>query len=187
MGIRRFIETAAAQYGIDLTEDEAQRLKKQWLDRWPEMRLWFDFMSRRLGARQTTTIEQYHPRGEPHRVRGMCGYSDGLNTLFQGLVADGVKTALFNLALECYVDVNSPLYGSRPVFVVHDETIVEVPSDRASAAAKRHAEVMRLSLQEWLPDVPVTCSPALTKRLYKGPETVYDANGEVTVWEPPQH
>lgn len=106
------------------------------------------------------------------------------NSYFQGSVADGAKFACFLVAWECYAKPESPLYGCRPVLFLHDEILIEAPEERAHEAAVRLGQVMVEALQCFLPDVPVTASPALMRRWYKGAEAAYDANGRLVPWEP---
>ena len=53
------------------------------------------------------------------RLRARVDYCAARNTPFQGLAADGAKLALFRLTAE----------GYRVVAFVHDEIVVELPSD----------------------------------------------------------
>ncbi len=69
------------------------------------------------------------------------------------------------------------------MLLMYDEIIAEVPSDIAHEAAQRLAEVMREEMQKWLPNVPVTCEPALMRFWTKGAEAVY-VDGRLVPWTP---
>jgi hypothetical protein len=61
---------------------------------------------------------------------------------------------------------------------LHDEFGLEVPDppghpEVAHAAAERLALLMREEMQRWIPDVPVTCGPVLTRRWLKSAKPVY--------------
>jgi DNA polymerase I len=183
MGWERLRESARKGYGVIMTEAEARERKAQWLKRWPEMDLFFKFINQRLGAAGEMDVEQIHPQGKPHRVRGGVGYCDGCNTYFQGRTADGAKEALWRVMSECYVDHGTALYGSRPLIFLYDEIITEVPEDVAHAAAYRQAEIMREAMEMWLPDIPVRCAPALMRRWSKDAEAAFDAGGRLIPWE----
>jgi DNA polymerase-1 len=185
LGPDKFMLMARKNYGAIFTRPEAKRNKQQWLQRWPEMRLYFDLIDRVTGGGRgkNGTVEQLRPGRQPHRVRGKVGYTDGCNTLFQGLIADAASHALWNVSRECYVDETSPLFGSRPVIFLYDEIIAEVPIDRAHAAAHRLRDVMVSSAREWIPDVPVTASPALMTNWHKSAEPVY-VDGKLVPWQP---
>ena len=129
------------------------------------------------------------------RVRGGASFCAAANGFFQGLAADGAKEALWLVAKECYLagagpdGKDSPLYGCRPVFFVHDEILCEVPErawgrTRTSAAAERLAKVMVEAMTErWITDVPVNAVPTITRRLLKGAEQVR-INGELVPCKP---
>lgn len=173
MGVDTMIKSARKSYGVILTHEKAREGRQTWLNRWPEMKLYFDYVSRLVGL-GGAQIMQLRPGGLPHRKRGNVGYCDGCNGFFQGLTADGAKHALWCVTQEAYTDETSPLYqaAARPVVFLYDEIITELLEESASAAAWRQAEVMRMAMQVWLPDVPVTCAPALMNRWSKKAETV---------------
>jgi hypothetical protein len=70
-------------------------------------------------------------------------------------------------------DERSPLYGSRPVFFLHDEIGLEVPEHCAEQAARRLEKVMVLAMAEVIPDIPAQAEPVLGRRWYKGQEPVF--------------
>ena len=84
---------------------------------------------------------------------------------------------------EMYLDTLSPLYGSRLVNFSHDETIIEIPEERAHEAAMRQAEVMIQQMRTVVPDVLVKAEPALMRNWWKNAEAVYE-NGKLVPWEP---
>lgn len=184
LGIEKFVFLARKNYGVTMTSREAFEAKQAWFRRWPEMRAYFDHINQLVGN-GAAQVMQLRPGGGPHRKRGGVGYCDAANGYAQGLTADGAAHALWLVSRECYVDESSPLYGSRPIVFLYDEIIAEVPEARAAQAAARLAEVMIAGMQEWLPDVPVTATPALMRRWYKGAEAVYDSSGNLVPWEPP--
>lgn len=82
----------------------------------------------------------------------------------------------------------SPLHGSRTVAFIHDEILSELPNDLVlrTKAANRQAEVMRLTMAEFMPNVPAVCEPALMLKWDKDCETVFDENGVLQIWERPE-
>ena len=183
LGARKFV-SYAHDSGIDIDEDEAKSLREAWFMRWPEMKDYFAAINLLCGGKggfgSSGTILQY--RSE--RIRGDVRYTACCNGFFQSSVADGAKFACFLVAWECYAKPTSPLYGCRPVLFMHDEILIEAPEGRAHEAAVRLGEVMVEALECFLPDVPVTASPALMRRWYKGAEAVFDVNGRLVPWEP---
>ncbi len=179
MGVDKLIESARKGYDVIFTESEAHERRQQWRKKWPEARLYLSRISELVGD-GTADIIQFRS----NRKRGGCGYSDAANSYFQGLTADGAKHALWLVTKECYLEPESPLYGSRPVGFLYDEILAEVPIERAHEAATRLAEVMVAGMQAWLPDVPVTAAPALMTRWTKGAEAAYSPEGRLVAWEP---
>lgn len=184
MGPDSLIDSARKGYGVHFTHAEAKERIHQWKQRWPEMKRYFEFITR-ITRKGDGDIEQMRPGGVPHRRRGGVKFSEAANTLFQGLTADAAKHALTQVMRECYVDMGTPLFGSRVVAFLYDEIIIEAPLDIAHEAAFRLSKVMCEAAQEWIPDVPITATPALMTRWLKGAEAVYDENGRLVPWEPP--
>ena len=173
LGVVSFRVFAWHQYGVRFTEAEALAARETWRARWPEV----GELQRLVGAaidRVTDTCNVVQPRSG--RLRGRCKYTEACNTFFQGLAADGAKRALYR--------VWSELPGVYPVAFLHDEILAEVPEETAATAAEDLARVMVEAMTEVVPDVPITASPALMRRWYKGAETVRDARGVLVPWEP---
>lgn len=154
--------------------EEASNLRAFYLRQWPEMPNYFKWVQA-----EGDTVEQFVSR----RVRGGCSGPAAANTRFQGLAADGAKAALVKMTEEMYLDSSSPLYGSRLMVFAHDETIVEMPEDRAHEAAFRQAEIMVSEMRRFVPDVKVKAEPALMRHWSKSVTTKYDANGRLIPWE----
>ncbi len=169
----------AKQYGVNLTEEQARHeIIPAWHETWPEMREYFEWINAQLQD-GIGSIQQYVSK----RVRGYIPYTVMCNSYFQGLAADAAKSALLPLARECYIEEDSPLFGSRPVLFIHDEVIAEIPEDMASEAGPRMAEIMVENFNRYVPDCPVTASPALMYRWSKEAEPVYDKEGNLQVWK----
>lgn len=187
MAPKTFVEYAAG-YGATISESQAQKLYDAWLIAWPEMKLYFQRIQSLTGVGDGRVTQV-----RSGRVRGGVSFCSCANGFFQGLAADGAKEALYAVAKEAYTDRDSALYGSRPVIFLHDEIIAEVPEARASDAADRLGQVMRDSMQKWIPDVPITCSPVLMRRWWKGAEGLRvdgklvpvrpEKDGENVVWK----
>lgn len=111
-------------------------------------------------------------------------YTQACNSPFQGLVADFAKDALVRIQEAAWTDRRSPLYGSRPIFFVHDEVISEVPEECAHEAAYEQARIMAETAEEYTPDVPMIVEPALMRRWYKDADPVIGPDGRLVPWEP---
>lgn len=178
LGAVAFVKYANGM-GYDLTDYQAKKLRDAWFQQWPEMRPYFE--------RAAVIADKYGPKKVVQmgsgRIRGGVTFTQAANSMFQGLVADGAKHALFNVVYESYVDQNTALFGCYPMCFVHDEILVEVPVDKAAAAAERLSRVMNEGLQQWLPDVPVTSEAHLMLRWEKDAEPVFDSSGRLVPWQ----
>lgn len=159
-----------------------RELDAAWLNAWPEQQQLF------RNASAMTANEQLVEAVVPvsNRVRAGCGYTQWLNTPFQGLGGDLAKDATWRVSREMYTDPSSPLWGSRLVLMVHDELIAEMPEDRAPEAADRMAQIMRETAIEWLPDLApsIEAEPAISRILSKDMAMVRDESGRLQIWEP---
>ncbi|AKF85847.1 DNA polymerase I [Myxococcus fulvus 124B02] len=164
----------------------AKELDTKWLNAWPEQReLQHQAKSRTYGGGFADVMIP-----SANILRGACGYTQILNTPFQGLGAVGCKRAMWRVSREMYVDRSSPLYGSRLVLMVHDELISELRADdsqRLHDAAERKVELMRQAMREVTPDLApsIEAEPALSRVMSKDVATVRDSSGRLLVWEPP--
>ena len=125
MGAKKFVITCKKQ-GIHITLEQAERLREAWLSTWVEVRDYFGWASSLTNGGRSASVRHF----DGGHWRGGCGYTQACNTLFQGLVARGAKLAAWALFVACYLTPDSPLYGCRPVLFVHDEFVLECPSDR---------------------------------------------------------
>jgi len=127
-----------AGYGINVSEGRAKELLGRFKESWG-LAAYFRWASDHRGA-VTQTFSG--------RRRGGTGYCQRANTMFQGLIADAAKQALWDVETEkrdswglwCYV---------------HDEIILEVPVAEVDAAANWLVQSMERGASRWIPDVPM--------------------------------
>lgn len=178
LGAESFVDYALS-WGIPTDSETAAEIKRAWLNKWPEMRRYFDRIARAVEA--GSPVEQLFSG----RVRGAPEFCSAANSMFQGLAADGAKEALWQITWKCFMDRKSPLYGSRVILFLHDEFILETPLDLASEAGDALSRIMCASMRKWTPDIPIKAEPRLMRRWYKKAKEVRDANGRLIPWEPP--
>jgi len=178
MGPKGFQAYSKAQYDMDFTIDFCKKLKENWLQNWPEMEEYFDWVRNLCGEAGVATITHFFSC----RRRGLVPYTVACNSFFQGLAADGAKAAMWEVCRRQHTDRGSALWGTRTVNFIHDELIVEVPEDRAHDAAVELQETMIEVFNRWVPDVPVRASAALMRRWSKEAEPVHK-NGKLIPWE----
>lgn len=169
----------AKAVGITLTVEQAYQLEAAFHSEWPEVAPYHNWIRKQMVDGSVDYLQFIS-----NRLRGFCSYTQACNTGFQGLVADAAKAALLPLVRAGYVDTDSRFYGSYPVLFVHDEVIAEVPEDRAHDAAYAMARIMLDATKPYFPDVPMSATPALMRRIYKGAKSVHDKQGRLIPWEP---
>jgi DNA polymerase I-like protein with 3'-5' exonuclease and polymerase domains len=112
------------------------------------------------------------------RIRSHCTYTKARNSPFQGLVADGAKSALYQLVRQ----------GFRVVNFIHDEVIVELPEEGDHLDLARQVEkIMIEEMQKAIPHVSITVDYALMRIWYKSAKAVFDDVEKPTkllLWEP---
>jgi DNA polymerase-1 len=176
LGAKRFIDYARAGYGVEITVAQAYELKEQWMNAFPEVAGYFEYIS--WLTETGTPFKQF----VSNRIRGRVGFTDGCNSGFQGLAADGAKRALIAVTQACYVEPTSPLYASRVVAFIHDEICTEVPIQYAHEAAMEQVRLMEKEMQVVIKDVPIKASPALSTRWLKAAEAKFDKD-RLTAWD----
>lgn len=132
LGIETFIEFSKG-YGLNLTEEDARKMKKAWFSAFPELREYLQDEGRDYTYTRT------------NRKRGQCRYTAQKNTPFQGLAADGAKLALYELD-KANIDV---------VMFVHDEIVCEVPVEKVDSLLPRVEKIMIDSMRQVVPDVKI--------------------------------
>lgn len=192
LGARSFVVYAWKSYGQRFTLEEAEDLKQAWLGRYEEMPAYFRWVKAELD--RGNTIEQF----VSGRIRGIDRVTEGFNTCFQGLTADGAKYATYVLAKAAYTgrapkgappEVRAACeayYGARPVLFLHDEHLDEMPEDAAHYMAPAKGVIMKWAMQRHIPDVACRVKPVLMRRWLKGAKPSYDASGRLIPTEEPK-
>lgn len=159
----------------------AKDLDAGWLKAWPEQAALFRRASQLTNGRRLVTAMI----PVANIARGECGYTQWLNTPFQGLGAAGAKRAMWLVCREMYNDRSSPMWNSKLLLNVHDELISELPEAMASKAGDRKAYIMREALKEFVPDLAksVEAEPALNTTMNKDMATVRNKAGTLLVFD----
>ncbi len=183
LGPATFVEYAAG-YGYAISMERSEFVHSAWRDTWHEARPYFDWVKSHSDG-DTCTLTQF----VSGRVRGGCSVPAASNSFFQGLAADGAKSALLPLWRECMLGrmptgEESPLLGTKPLLFAHDEVIAAVPVDVAHDAAYRMTTIMVDCFNRYTPDVPVHAEPALMTRWHKSAKAVFDGAGRLVPWQP---
>jgi len=173
---RRFVAIAKA-WGVDISLREAAKLKNLWLETWPELSLYFAYISKCEVGNGLYWVKQV--RSE--RLRSNCTYTSACNSYFQGLCADGAKAALYAVT-KAQFDPESPLFGTACLAFIHDEILIEVPEDRVHEAALELARIMETEFNRFTPDCPTRAEATAMRRWTKKAKPVYE-EGRLVPWE----
>jgi len=99
------------------------------------------------------------------RIACRRSYCQARNAPFQGLAADGAKSALYRLYRS----------GYRVVNFIHDEFLIELPEDGDHLLMARDIEgVVIGEMEKMCPDVAIRAQFALMRQWLKDAEAVYD-------------
>jgi DNA polymerase-1 len=144
MGRERFRENARTEYGLDLSDEKAERYRDAFFRAYPGLRAWH----RSVGRTADAAIDTRTLAGR--RRLAVARYTEKLNTPVQGTGADGLK-----LALALLWERRDQAPGAFPVLAVHDEIVVEADEGRADAAAAWLKAAMVDAMAPLIAPVPV--------------------------------
>jgi DNA polymerase I-like protein with 3'-5' exonuclease and polymerase domains len=173
-GLRRY---AKGMYRVILTLDEARALHASWCEEYPDIAGdYLDWVKRLVGDRDYATIEHFDSK----RWRGQVTFCAAANSFFQGMAADALKAALWELARKCYLP-GTALYGCRLVNEIHDEVIIEAPLAQASDAAHETQSTLVTAYNTYTRDVPVHAKPVVMDCWSKKAHAILE-DGVYKVW-----
>lgn len=187
LGADKFVEFAKATYDVVLTKQQVVELKKKWLETFPEVEEYFNWIRDQLPKRDWS--DKLAPRGSfditshrSGRVRGKVGYCDGANNLFQSLTADGAKQALIMIGHAMYCEPESPLFGCRIEAFIYDEMLIEAPEERAHEACLELERLMIIGMNMFVPDVKIKVESEMMYNWSKTAKAVYE-NGRLVPYD----
>ena len=188
--------TSCREQGTSLTPEFADTLRREWIGTFPEMRLHMqaeempatDAMSSYDVPQQEEEDEEEDVKDKRKfkatlingMVRTNCSFCSALNIQFQGLVAYGVKLAMWNLAMHGYLP--------RIVNMVHDELLYLLRPDELDRCIPEVEELMKDGMRKAMPDVRVGVETSVMRHWDKG-ATVFselsrDEQGNLIIEEP---
>jgi DNA polymerase-1 len=147
-----------ADYGIDMTLQEAEQYRRQWFAMWPEIAHWHAELKRQVW------------RGGDMEVRTLLGrrilipkknnpwYGKMANYAVQGTGGDGLKAAL---ALLWERRADCP--DAFPVLAVHDEFVIECSEKKVAEVTAWVRSAMMDGMQPFLDDVPCEIETSVGK------------------------
>lgn len=153
----------AKGWSVIIEPQTAISLRAGWLQQMPEMSEFFAH-NQAISDDSGPKI-QVNPRSGFRR--GGVNYCPACNGNFQTPAAHITKEAMFECCDKAYNDRNSALYGSRPVALIHDELIFEVPIFAGHWAAQEMIRIMVEVMERWTPNVPSSAEATLMDRWSK--------------------
>jgi len=188
LGPATMVGYARSTFGVEMTEEVARNFKYMWLDVYPEMVDYFEWVNGQVDPHNQKGGESLYvyqtPLGMTRRGCSFCAASNGM--CMQSPGAEGFKTAVVQVMQEAYCDPDSVIYGIRPIAAVHDQIIGETTEDESTwhEQVMRVREIMCESMQMVLPDVKMRSDEALLTRVWtKAAEPVY-VDGRLVPWTP---
>jgi DNA polymerase-1 len=144
MGAKSFAVYAKAEYGLDLSLEDAERYRAAFFESYPGLRSWHH----RAGQGRDTPIDTRTLAGR--RRLAVQRFSEKLNTPVQGTGADGMK-----LALALLWERRAEAPGAFPVLAVHDEIVVECDTEQTPAVEQWLQKAMVEAMAPLVAPVPV--------------------------------
>lgn len=196
LGAATMVDFARKTYGVLMTEDDARAFKEMWLEVYPEMVLFFDWVNGQtdpfnVGKMGEDLYVYETPLGMVRRGASFCAAANG--KCMQSPGAEGAKMAMILVSRECYDPSAGPngkpsvLYGCRPIAFVHDQVIGETTTDRElwHAQAMRVRDIMCNAMELVLPDIKMRSDEALLTEVWsKSAVPVRDENNRLIPWRP---
>ncbi len=152
------MEYARFSYGVELTPEEARKLAAKFFKAFPRFAEWHKSI-------RETLAEKGKVEGKTLLGRHFVAQSfqDAANYPIQGTGADMLKLAVDIFAYQCEVQG----LEVKPVNLVHDEIVCEVPEDKAGEVAELLKESMEFAGSLILKKVPVEADVAVSERWVK--------------------
>ena len=144
MGAKGFRDYARTQFGIALSEGEAEAFRAAFFRAYQGLRRWH----RLVGADRSPSVVTRTLAGR--RRLDVARFTERLNSPVQGTGADGLK-----LALGLLWEQREAMPGAFPVLAVHDEIVLEADEPRAKEAAEWLKATMAEAMAPLIAPVPV--------------------------------
>jgi DNA polymerase-1 len=197
LGAATFIAYAKATYGLHLTLETAKQLKELWLETYPEMKQYLDYIGKQIdphhsvetyldddGKTQKRVFYYYDtPRGMHRPKCSFCECANGMG--LQSFSAEGALEALYRVQKATWLaEPGSLLYGVMVIAFIHDEILWESPDDGLLGQRARAIEgIMIEAMAELTPDVKAGAETAAMYRWDKSAKSLWEGD-KLVVWEP---
>lgn len=180
MGAETLVRHARTQ-GERIPLEQAIDLKRNWERTLPDVPAYLRWVKTCYNPR--TDRYDFEIPGSPGIFLAGATIAGCANGHFQGLGAQTMKEAGWQLTKEAWTDRSSVLYGQHIVLFIHDEFIYEIPIDLLHPVMTRSKVVIEKVLTEKIPDVKMSAEPAGMLYWTKEAEAVYNEKGELQLWQ----
>jgi DNA polymerase-1 len=143
LGVKGLQSHAKKEYGLDLSQDEAETYRARFFETYPALKEWHKREGRSHATECRTRL------GRRRLLDNQTPYTHRLNSPVQGDEADGAKQALALLW-----ERREQCPGAFPVLFVHDEIVIEADADQAEAAKAWLLTAMHDGMKDILAPVP---------------------------------
>ena len=199
LGAETMITYAKDTYGVVVDLEMAKLMKDLWLQTYPEMEDYFEYINKQCVDPWNRGYRPSHDGGYDEcdsycyttplgMHRAGCSYCAAANGMgLQSPSAEGATGAVVEVVRRVFDSSrNSELFGEVwPLGFVHDEIILDAPlNSDTHELVMEVSDVMVSAMREITPDVAAGAEPALMYIWDKRAEPVYDQNGRITVWTP---
>lgn len=168
MGWRKYQATTSVKYGVELTDKEAQRYRKDFFTRYPSLTSWHDRQRTQvnIGAKVSSPLGRTRHlatvRSDDEGIKSMAE-RQGINSPVQSLASD--MTLLAMIGIENALNPNlGYIFGQ-----VHDSILIlarEKYAEAASAIAKDIMENLPLEeLFDFEPTIPIVADTSISIHL----------------------
>ncbi|MEI6073700.1 MAG: DNA polymerase [Verrucomicrobiae bacterium] len=155
---RGLVRYAASSYGVAISEDEANEIRRAFFRTYGALRQWHgeshNTAERGVGEVRTVLGRR---RLIPKDADAWQRFTALVNTPVQGGCADGMKRAIVLIASRLPV-------GARLISTVHDEVIVESPEADAEAVCSIVRQSMIEAMGDLFPQVPIEVEAGICER-----------------------
>lgn len=181
MGNRKWCAFARKQYDQIFSLQEAAYYGSIWFQLFPEVKKLHNLVGEWCDQQGGKCDMQLPPHMGGYK-RGRCYFPAACNFTFQAPAAFAAKQALCQVAYECWAVPESPLFGCRPVNLVHDEIVTECPTERIHVAGVRLREIMREAFNAVTPHYKTDVEVIAGEVWSKSAKPVYNADGTLGIY-----
>lgn len=160
-GAQGLVGYAESSYGVTLTVAQALGIRTRFFAAYPALARWHDECWRLASAKASEVrTRSGRRRLIPPGADRWQRFTALVNTPVQGSCADGIKRAMITIA-------RTLPEGCDLVSTVHDELVVEAPSEVADDVAELVARIMREEMAAIFPEVEIGVETSVSTRWAK--------------------